>query len=236
MNEDNKNRNIENQPIDPECFQLTHDICEYMKDSKGSVCCLAQHKEIKNLYCIITAGHLFTNKKYIHYGFQKGRDVSSNKIVIGDLLYQTMNPECDFALVKLKKEPDVNQWHCFNNRFYDSRCTSREVQILKKNGIIFDAFIIEEDATVEMHFENDKGGDEYHKFHGIMKIGSTPNLPCNAVSKGGDSGACVIHKKTGRLIGLIMGIITDFERNSQFTIVLPIEHILKHLKENYDIL
>jgi hypothetical protein len=55
----------------------------------------------------------------------------------------------------------------------------------------------------------------------IILIGNTNDRATSqTVSVGGDSGSCVYHKETGRLIGLLLG------GNKKFSFVLPIQETL----------
>ncbi|MFX6036218.1 hypothetical protein ABTE74_22795, partial [Acinetobacter baumannii] len=55
----------------------------------------------------------------------------------------------------------------------------------------------------------------------IISIGSTNDRTTSqSVSVGGDSGSCVYHKASGKLIGLLLG------GNNKFTFVLPIQETL----------
>jgi hypothetical protein len=223
--------------INPACFQLTNNIYEMGSNVTGSVCCLLQHKEMQDKFCLITAGHLFTNKKEIHHvnlGILKpAKTVLSNNNVIGKLVFQAMNSNCDFALIKLDHKPDFNLWHKFNNQLYDQNISSPEVVILsyKNNGNIKKAFIVEKNTNIDIPFDNITTNHGYKSFSKIMFIGSTPNKDtCKTVSQGGDSGACVFHEKTGTLIGLLMG------GNKKYTFVVPIQHILKKLEYEYKVI
>jgi hypothetical protein len=234
MKQDNDTTRKSYRFINPVCFQLANNVYEWGSNVKGAVCCLVQHIEAPDFFCMITAGHLFTDKNSIifkHYGnIDKQRTVLCNGKVEGDLAYQTMNPYCDFALIRLNNKPNLDLWHKFNHQLYHNNLISPEVCILSNinHGIVKEAFIVDKNTDVEIPFTNISENNGYVSFSEIMLIGSTPDKDtCKTVSQGGDSGACVFHEKTGRLIGLIMG------GNNKYTYVVSIQNILKQLNNKY---
>ena len=59
------------------------------------------------------------------------------------------------------------------------------------------------------------------KFH-LTDIADTDKNKSTTVSSGGDSGSCVYHKQSGKMIGMLLG------GNDTFSFVLPFEQTLKN--------
>jgi hypothetical protein len=212
----------------PHYGQLTHDIVDSKTPNYfGSICCLVDSVINPNFFGVVTSGHIFTFGNFIDYeGFvreNQATDALSNGSKIGKLYFQQMTPSQDLAIVELIGNTDLqNKFLSFNKGFYkvsisDLNSQEQNVTILSRNNKSRDAYLLDFNVTMRLY---------YHSAQKIMRniilIGSSNNKnESRTVSESGDSGSCVIHKESGKLIGMLLG------GNDKLSFVLSLEETLK---------
>jgi len=208
--------------------QLSNNIVDSRtKDYPGSICCAVDSLIYPNFKGVVTAGHIFTHGKNISYNQyvqpNEIRDAYSNNSLIGKLYYQEISDAIDIAIVELSADSHFSK-ECmsFKNSFYE--CTPKDLYAEKENVTVFsrnnnsrNGYILDFNVTLPMYYDLD-----YKYVANLILIGSSPNKQdSKTLSKGGDSGSCVFHKKSEQLIGILIG------GDDNFSFVLPIEEIIK---------
>lgn len=211
----------------PHIGQLTHDIVDSQTPNYfGSICCVVDSLVNPNFKGIVTSGHIFTNGEYIDYeGFVRQnqvKNVLSNGYVIGKLHFQQISSYQDLAIAELDKNSTI-QDDClsFPKGYYDvsiSDLNSQEynVTILSRNNNKRGAYILDFNIAMGLYY-----GSSQKFIKNIILIGSANNKEdSKKVSEGGDSGSCVYHTDSQKLVGILLG------GNDKFSFVLPIKEIL----------
>ncbi|MFN8354704.1 MAG: hypothetical protein U0Y10_09670 [Spirosomataceae bacterium] len=211
----------------PHFAQLTNNIANSNTSQLlGSICGLVESTINPNLKGVLTSGHIFTQGKFIDFdGFvdsEQAHDTLSNGNSIGELYFQQMIPNQDIAVVKLNNTTAIStQLKKFSAGFYnvsqsDLNLSTKNVTILSKENNQRDAFIIDMNVSMRLHY------DVTQKImRNIILIGSdTDKNKSTTVSTSGDSGSCVYHKDSGKMIGMLLG------GNDKFSFVLPFEQTL----------
>lgn len=218
----------------PHYAQLTNDIANSQtRDFKGSVCCLVNHQNT-DVKAIVTSGHVFTNGVFEDLnGFVNTDQASpaiSNGVTIGELYFQQMVPNQDIALIKLLPSTAIqSELKTFPNGFYpvshvDTNSPVENVTILSRNNRERDAFIVDVDIRFRIYYAG--SGDNGVIMRNLILIGSSADRTVSkTVSVEGDSGSCVYHKTSGKMIGILTG------GNDRFSFVLPFEQTL--IKNNF---
>ena len=208
--------------------QLNHNISDsYSKTYLGSICCAVRSLNYPNFRGIITSGHIFTHGEYEDYGgyikTDQIREAYSNDHVIGKLFYQEMNSSQDLAIVELIDEAVItNEFMTFPTDFYecsieDLESTQPNVTILSKDNKEQKAFILDYNYTRQIYY---RATPKY--VTNLVVIGSAPKKQdSKSLTKGGDSGSCVFHNGTKRLIGMLVG------GDDKFSFVLPFDETLR---------
>ncbi|MEP7197972.1 MAG: hypothetical protein ABI851_15745 [Saprospiraceae bacterium] len=211
----------------PHVAQLTNNIAnKNTSEFLGSICCMVESTVNSNLNGVLTSGHIFTNGKFIDFdGFVNSNqsfDTLSNENSIGELYFQQMVPNQDLAIVKLNNAISLQtELMKFSSGFYkisesDLNSPTKNVTILSKDNNKRDAFIIDINVSMRLFY------DVAQKImRNIVLIGTDKDKNnSKTISTPGDSGSCVYHKNTGKIIGMLLG------GNDKFSFVLPFEQTL----------
>lgn len=211
----------------PHIGQLTNNISnEITPQFLGSICCFVESNDKPDFKGLITAGHVFTNGKFIDFdGFvRSNRTYESlcNGSLIGNLYFQQMLPHQDLAIVQLNENASIgSNMMTFPNGFYqvspnDLNTPEENVTILSKDNNERDAFILGINISRRIYYTGTQ-----KIMRNIILIGSdTDKDKSTTLSVPGDSGSCVYHKESKKLIGILMG------GDDKFSFVLPIEYTL----------
>lgn len=214
--------------------QLTNDIANSNTSHyKGSICCQVESVVNPNFRGLVTSGHIFTRGEFVDFEGFVTEDLCfttlSNQSIIGSLHFQQMTPNQDLAIVELNNPGNLpNQMLSFPGGFYgvtttDLNSTKPNITILSKNNRKREAFLVDINISLRVFYQNSN-----KIMRNIILIGSDRDkLKSKTVSGGGDSGSCVYHTATGKLIGMLMG------GNDKFSFVLPFEQTL--LNNNFKI-
>jgi len=192
----------------------------------GSICCIVDSATNPNFKGIVTSGHVFTKGDFINYGGvlgqNKRRDTLINGFPKAKLFFQQMKYNQDIAITELiDKSNLLNNYISFAKGFYnvsdtDFNSNVPNVTIASRQNKIRDAYILDFNVSFEIYYKSPKN------IRNIILIGSTNDRATSqTVSTEGDSGSCVYHKETGRLIGMLLG------GNKKFSFVLPLQETLK---------
>ncbi len=192
----------------------------------GSVCCLVDSTTNPGFKGIVTSGHVFTYGDFRDYGGvlrqDQKRDVLLNGIPSTKLFFQQMKFNQDLAITEITDKADVpNDYLSFAGGCYevsdsDLHTAVPNITIASRQNNIRDAYLLDFDVSFEIKYFNTP-----RYIRNIILIGSTNNRATSqTVSTGGDSGSCVYHKETGKLIGMLLG------GNTKFSFVLPLQDTL----------
>ena len=192
----------------------------------GSICCIVDSTTNPNFRGVVTAGHVFTHGDFYNYGGVLGqsqkRDVLINGNPKSQLFFQQMKFNQDIAIAEVTDKTNLNDnYISFAKGFYqvsesDFNSNAPNVTIASRQNNVRDAYILDFNVSFEIKYFNSP-----MYVRNIVLIGSTNDRATSqTVSVGGDSGSCVYHKETGRLIGLLLG------GNNKFSFVLPIQETL----------
>lgn len=192
----------------------------------GSICCIVESTTNNNFKGVVTAGHIFTYGDYYNYGGVLGQNQKRNVLLNGNpkarLFFQQMRFNQDIAIAELTDKSNyLNNYISFNKGFYevsesDFSSATPNVTIASRQNNKRDAFILDFNVSLELKYFNSP-----RYVRNIILIGSTNDRTTSkTVSVGGDSGSCVYHKATGKLIGLLLG------GNNKFSFALPIQETL----------
>lgn len=208
--------------------QLTTEVANSNKPAyTGSICCAVKYADRNDFTGLLTSAHIYTlgayNDKYnglLNASQQEQVLVDKSNKAIWYL--KVMSSKQDLGIVKLTsaEKKDAN-YKSFNNSYYqisdiDVKTATPNVSILSKNNNSRDAYILDYNVGIDINYDN---GPSYKK--NIILIGTTNDRDTSqTVSAGGDSGSCVYHKETGKLIGMLLG------GNDKFSFVLPIQETL----------
>jgi len=211
----------------PHIAQLSNNIADNnTSDFLGSICCMVESTVNSNLKGVLTSGHIFTGGKFIDFdglvNSSQAHDTLSNGNSIGELYFQQMISNQDIAIVKLTNTTTFHSdFKKFTSGFYkvslsDLNSFKKNVTILSKDNNQRDAFIVDVNVSMRLYY------DETQKImRNIILIGSnTDKNKSTTVSTGGDSGSCVYHKESEKMIGMLLG------GNDKFSFVLPFEQTL----------
>ncbi|MDJ1505165.1 hypothetical protein [Xanthocytophaga agilis] len=211
----------------PHIGQATDELSDSNSpDYFGSICCIVESTTNNNFKGVVTAGHVFTYGDYFNYGGVLGqnqkRDVLLNGNPKATLFFQQMKFNQDIAIAELEDKSNLlNNYISFGNVFYkvsenDLNSATPNATIASRQNNKRDVFILDFNVSFEIKYFNLP-----RYIRDIILIGSTNDRTTSqTVSVGGDSGSCVYHKATGKLIGLLLG------GNNKFTFVLPIQETL----------
>ncbi len=202
-----------------------------LSDSKtpgylGSICCIVSSTTNPDFKGVVTSGHVFTYGNNIDLrgilAPVQQRDVLINGKVKGKLIFQRMKFDQDLAIVQLNDQSNLmDNYISFQKGYYkvgdaDVSTNTPNITIASRNGKVRDAYILDYNTSFEIGYP-----DVPAYVRNIILVGSTRDRDSSAtLSEAGDSGSCVYHKKSGKLIGMLLG------GNNKFTFVLPLEETL----------
>lgn len=192
----------------------------------GSICCMVDSTTNPKFKGIVTAGHVFTYGNFSDYGGVLGDHQKRDGLINGNpktkLFFQQMKFNQDIAILEvIDKTNLLENYISFTKGFYqvsesDFNSNTSNITVASRQNNIRDAYILDFNVSFEIGYYNST-----RYVRNIILIGSTNDRTTSqTVSKGGDSGCCVYHKKTGKLIGLLLG------GNNKFSFVLPIQETL----------
>lgn len=211
----------------PHIGQATDELSDsYSPNYYGSVCCLVDSTTNPDFKGIVTSGHVFTYGDFHDYGGVLGKDQTRDGLLNGmpsmQLFFQQMKFNQDIAITQIRDKADVpNDYLSFAAGFYevsetDLHTTIPNITIASRQNNVRNAYILDFDVTFEINYFNTP-----RYIRNIILIGSTNDRTTSqTVSCGGDSGSCVYHTETGKLIGMLLG------GNAKFSFVLPIQETL----------
>jgi|694.fasta_scaffold116733_2 hypothetical protein len=192
----------------------------------GSICCIVDSTTNPNFKGVVTAGHVFTYGDFYNYGGVLGQNQKRDGLINGNpksqLFFQQMKFNQDIAITEINDKTNLlDNYISFAKGFYqvsesDFNSNIPNVTIASRQNNVRDAYILDFNVSFEIKYFN---SPKYVR--NIILIGNTNDRATSqTVSVGGDSGSCVYHKETGRLIGLLLG------GNKKFSFVLPIQETL----------
>jgi hypothetical protein len=217
----------------PHFKQLTNTIySQFSPDIIGSICCKVQSADSPERYAVLTSGHVFTYGKFIpHTGIVNPIDSAtalSNGEICGNILILELSYVQDLALIGLNPSSNLNNNLLnFPVGFYsvsesDKEMKTPEFTILSAGNKKRTAYLLDFNVSVRVQYAD----ESKQIMRNVLLVGSNPNpSESRSVSVPGDSGSCVYHTQTGKLLGMVLGA------NLAYTYVLPIETTLN--KYNY---
>jgi len=191
----------------------------------GSVCCLVDSTTNPGFKGIVTSGHVFTEGDFLNYGGvlsqQQRRDTLINGIPKASLFFQQMKYNQDIAITELIDKTNLmDNYISFERGFYevsesDFNAAAANVTIVSKGNNKRDAYILDFNVSFDIYYKTPRN------IRNIILIGTTSDRATSqTVSEPGDSGSCVYHKESKKLIGMLLG------GNKKFSFVLPLEETL----------
>lgn len=193
----------------------------------GSICCLAGTRNGKSV--LVTSGHIYSDRRLINFGgwldALHSKEVRLNgRQIIGKWVFQQITYEQDIAFIELFNEASPDELTSFGHSgFYDitdDDVKKEEVTLISGISGERNGYILDHRTMWSVHYAD---GEQYKS--NIIIVGSKPDRNTSiSLSRGGDSGGVVIHKKTGSLIGIILG------GNRKYTWVLPIKETLDYFE------
>jgi hypothetical protein len=212
----------------PQLSQVGDEVSDLSEpDFIGSICCMVKARSNADFVGLVTSGHIFTQGRFFNHGGVLNEShrtpVLLNGQPQGTLYFQQMKSTQDIAIVEMEADLTLRDGYTsFQNGFYrvtekDYKSELPNVTVLSRKSGRRDAFILDSNVSFEINYF-----DVSRYIRNIILIGDTNDRKTSHnVSVGGDSGGCVFHKDTGKLIGILLG------GNSRFTFVLPIEQTLE---------
>jgi len=173
----------------------------------------------------VTSGHVFTRGEFRTVSVGAGMAGKPPAFVQPDLQgvldVHVMRSDQDLAVVQLTKDT-LGATAPFPPEPYhpvsiNDVLGSTEVRVRTDDKHSTPAFILDQGVSYEVQYRSMK-----KLMRGVIIIGSTPDRRSSrTVSSGGNSGSCVVHATTGRIIGMLLG------GSSKFSFVLPIQNTLE---------
>lgn len=196
-------------------------------DFLGSICCLVKSVTDPDFFGAVTSGHIYSNGAFKNVGGILDSDEQVTALISGKSDYkwffQLITNMQDLAIVRLKDKPTKkDNFQSFAEGYFevtdDDICKkTANVTIVSRDNHIRNAYIVDYNISVGVTYkENDT---KY--ISGIILIGDQSNRSLSStVTKPGDSGSCVYHTETKKLIGMILG------GDEKFSYVLGISETL----------
>lgn len=192
----------------------------------GSVCCLVDSATNPGFKGLLTSGHVFTYGDFRDYGGVLGQDQARDGLLNGipstRLFFQQMKFNQDLAIAEITDKASIpDDYLSFAGGFYevsesDLHTGAPNITIASRQNNIRNAYILDFDVSFEINYFNTP-----RYIRNIILIGSTNDRATSqTVSGGGDSGSCVYHTESGKLIGMLLG------GNAKFSFVLPLQDTL----------
>lgn len=192
----------------------------------GSICCIVDSLTNPDFRGVVTSGHVFTYGDFYDYGGVLGPHQKRNVLINGHptarLFLQQMKFNQDIAILELiDKENLQKNYTSFSKGFYDIsevdvNPVNPNITVLSRQDNRRDGFILDYNVSFEVKYVKTS-----RYMRNIILIGSTNDRTTSQpLSVGGDSGSCVFHKESGKLIGMLLG------GNKKFSFVLPLQQTL----------
>jgi hypothetical protein len=192
----------------------------------GSMCCLVKSNEDPDFVGIVTSGHVMTQGIFSDFGGKIPDDRIDTALLNdnpdAEWCFQLMEYDQDLAIARLRNPQKLPEdYISFAQGYYDIQDTDVKtpepnVTIVSRNNNSRDAFILDYNVSLEVDY------DTPQMMRRLIFIGSVDSRnESQTISKEGDSGSCVFHKETGKLIGMLLG------GNEKFSFVLPLKETLE---------
>jgi hypothetical protein len=200
-------------PATPHIGQATDELSDSDNPGGfGSICCIVSSTDNPNSNFVVTAGHNFTKGKYKSMkGFVFGNDqrnVLINGVVKGKLYYQRMHFTQDLAIVRLTNNRNLKKdYISFEAGFHqldahDIKTAAPNITIASRvnsdrlGSNVRDAFILDHNIPFDIMYDGEK-----KRMQNVILIGNSNDpLTSKEISLRGDSGSCVFHKDSKKLI------------------------------------
>lgn len=217
---------------EPQFHQIDSKVIDSLNTTgeHGSICCYVKKEDDPDFIGFVTAGHVFTRRKFIDFDGeipidQQRRVVKINGERVGRLVHQKMGYKQDIAIVRLEGEEAIGEQPLrFNQGFYevdesDEGSAKHNIVAVSSEMRERSGYIIDTGVAMQINYANHP-----ITLYNLCIIGSSSSPhESTTLSIGGDSGGCVYHKQTGRLVGMVIG------GNNKFSFVTPLR---KHLTNN----
>lgn len=201
-------------------------VTTYDNLEAGSICCVVKTSNGKQ--ALVTSGHVYSkNTSNDGGGYLNTYEnaLLNGSTILGKWLFQRINSTEDIALIELNENNNDIKYHEFATKgvykvTQDDVCKDniKNATLISNISGSRDGYILDYNTSWSIPYSD---GNQLKS--NIILIGSSSNRQDSTnVSKKGDSGGCVYHKKTGALIGIILGA------NSKFTWVLPIKDTIEY--------
>ncbi|HWY11705.1 MAG TPA: hypothetical protein VN026_10290 [Bacteroidia bacterium] len=192
----------------------------------GSICCMIQMPD-KKTTGIITAGHVYT-KGYsnLNNGWLSTEDAKNvnldNNTSVGNWSFLMLNTLQDLAVIKLSQPNNDASFVKFSaNGYYkvtDGDVKKEKVTLISKINGIREGFVLDYNCAWPVPYYN---GTQVK--NNVILVGSVNERgDSSTLSAEGDSGGCVYHTITGKMVGIILG------GDKKYTWVLPIKDTLDY--------
>ena len=196
-------------------------------DFLGSICCLVKSVSDPDFYGAVTSGHIYSSGVFKNIGGVLDNNEQVKALISGianyQWFFQVINNMQDLAIVRLNDKPQKeDHYQSFSQGYYevadkDVCQQTANVTIISKGNNIRDAYIVDHNISVGVTYNN----NDTKYISGIILIGDNTNRNLSStLTKPGDSGSCVYHKGTKKLIGMILG------GDNRFSYVLSISETL----------
>ncbi|MCD6067905.1 MAG: hypothetical protein K0S33_2731 [Bacteroidetes bacterium] len=217
----------------PHIGQATDELSDSVSSNyMGTICCLVSPRDNPEFVGVVTSGHIFTHGKCIDYGGilseEQKRNVLINFEPKATLLFQQMQFNQDLAIAELTNKSNLlKNYISFSKGQYiisddDLHSPEPNVTIVSRRNNKRDAYILDYNVSFEISYTNIS-----KELSNIILIGTNNDRQkSKGISVGGDSGSAVYHKKTGKLIGMLLG------GNDKFSFVLPVHPTLDSFNFN----
>ena len=190
----------------------------------GSICCFVASTSVPGFIGAVTCGHVLSQGSFNDMGGILEVPQAGTALLGGApdayWCFQQMQYSQDLAIAQLQNQNLLSaDYLSFAAGYYP--VTKNDVQTPAANIRLVagskqcDGYILDFNIAFEVAYETPR------YVGGIILIGSTNNKDTSlTLSTEGDSGGCVYHIATGKLIGILVG------GNDKFSLVLPVEETL----------
>ena len=196
----------------------------------GSICCgVKSGIPGNNFRGVVTSAHIYTKGSYSDSFNGLLNPIQQTPVLLNgnqaaQWYYKMLNFSQDLAVAKLNPgEAENANYKVFNDEYYDVEdkdvlTAAPNITMLARDNKTRTGFIIDYNIGMEI-------GYDFPVFKNqLILIGSTNNKNTSLpISVEGDSGCCIYHTESGKLIGILLG------GNEKYSMVLPIADTLKTL-------
>jgi hypothetical protein len=192
----------------------------------GSMCCLVESITVPGFIGAVTSGHVMTHGAFSDYGGVLAGEQQRSALIDGqpdaNWYFQKMRYNQDLAIARIYGENLIgNDYISFAAGYYDIEdkdisTPEPNITIASRNNNVRDAFILDYNVSLEINYNMPV------LMRNLIFIGTVDNRnESQSISQVGDSGSCVYHKETNKLIGMLLG------GNDKFSFVLPLRETLE---------